>query len=130
MFLRHYLVFHAFFWLYVLGCMPATTPCKPLAGTWLNTDGFVFVFLPDSSALWLTQFGNQYDTVRLRYALDCNQTPLALNLSGFQTGPHQGKTLYGILEWTSDSTFRFRYELETRPTVFDNEQTMKFVFTK
>lgn len=109
-------------------CRPAgNTPCRAPEGAWINPDGFQFVFLPENNMLWLTQFGTQYDTVHLRYTLDCGTAPAGLDLSNFDAGPHRGKTLYGIMEWTSDSSFRFRYEQDARPAVFDSDQTMRFV---
>lgn len=115
------------FFVFFLACVGGEqTSCKAPEGIWNNPDGFNFVFLPENELLWLTQFGTQYDTVRLRYRLDCTTMPVGVDLSDFDTGPYRGKTLYGIMEWTSDTSFRMRYEGDARPTVFDSEQTLRF----
>lgn len=104
--------------------------CRELTGHWTNHEGQDLVFAPDGSALWLTKFGSQYDTVRMRFQFDCTARPATLDLSDFRNGPHSGKMLFGIFDWSSDSSFRFRYEVSTRPEdrppAFDVEQTQKF----
>lgn len=104
--------------------------CSPLSGRWSSREGQDFVFQPDGKALWLTRFGSGFDTVTLRYRLDCHHDPTAIDLSDFKNGPHVGRTLYGILEWNSDSSFRLNYEVGTaddvRPKAFDPEQTITF----
>lgn len=111
-------------------CCNTTTPCHELTGQWSNREGQFFLFQPNGKALWLIKFGSQFDTFPVEYRYDCGQQPLTLDLTGFQSGPLTGKTLYGILEWTSDSSFRFDAEPgatpEVRPATFNTEQTMKF----
>lgn len=111
-------------------CCNTKPACGELAGQWTNREGQVFLFQPNGRAFWLIKFGSQFDTFPIEYRYDCGQQPLALDLAGFQSGPLTGKTLYGIVEWTSDSSFRFDAEPgtlpEVRPTKFDNEQTMRF----
>ena len=107
--------------------------CKELLGRWTTREGQDFIFKSGGKALWLFQFGSSFDTAFLDYRLDCSKKPAALDLSNFKSGPHLGKTLFAIIEWTSDSTFRLRYEVgstpEVRPEGFDNEQSMKFFKT-
>lgn len=104
--------------------------CHELSGRWTTQEGHEFVFLQDGKALWLTRFGSQFDTVPFKYRLDCRPEPATINLTDFDNGPYSGKTLLGILEWTSDTSFRLRYESGTaedlRPKEFDNDATMKF----
>lgn len=111
-------------------CCNTQQPCPELAGRWANREGQVFMFQPNGSAQWLVKFGSQYDTFPMEYRYDCGKKPAELDLTGFQSGPLTGKTLYGILEWTSDSSFRFDAEPgaspELRPATFNIEQTMKF----
>ena len=106
------------------------TPCRELSGRWSNREGQSFYFEPDGKALWLVRFGSQVDTFVMEYRYDCKKQPVQLDLSGFQTGPLSGKTLYGILEWNSDSSFRFDAEAgigpESRPLTFETDQTQKF----
>jgi len=107
-----------------------TPPCYDLAGRWTNREGQVFLFQPEGKALWLIKFGSKFDTFPIQYAYDCKQRPAALDLSGFQNGPLMGKTLFGILEWTSDTSFRFDGEPgtspEVRPQTFNVEQTQRY----
>lgn len=102
--------------------------CHELAGRWTTQEGQEMIF-QDGKAMWLTRFGSQYDTVLFEYYLDCNPEPATVDLTRFYTGPFSGKTLYGILEWTSDTSFRIRYEpgmsVEVRPETFD-EETVRF----
>lgn len=108
--------------------------CRDLNGRWSTREGQDIIFDPSGEALWLTSFGSRFDTVRLRYQLDCKRAPATLDLSDFQQGPHKGKTLYGILEWQSDTSFRLRYEPglqpEVRPKAFDPEQTVNYFRVK
>ena len=104
--------------------------CHELYGRWTTNEGQEFVFQKDGKALWLTRFGSQFDTVLFSYYLNCKAEPATFDLLHFQTGPYVGKTLFGILEWTSDTSFRLQYEPGTdewaRPKEFDNEGAMKF----
>jgi hypothetical protein len=119
----------AVFCLIVFGHCTPETVCGPLEGVWSERDGQSFVFLNDGTALWLTRFGSQADTLRFRYRLDCKQKPAVLDFTDFEDGPHSGKMLLGIVEWLSDSSFRMRYEQgiqsEARPKDFDDEQTLR-----
>lgn len=112
----------------VFGC--SDPPCPELSGRWTNREGQSFYFKPDGKALWLVRFGSQIDTFTSDYRYDCKTKPAELDFSGFQSGPLSGKTLFGILEWNSDSSFRFDSEAGTdaqiRPTAFETDQTQKF----
>lgn len=109
-------------------------PSCQISGRWTNREGQDFVFEPDGHALWLLKFGSSYDSFRCNYRLNCATDPAALDLNGFSSGPHTGKTLYGIVEWSSDSSFRLRYAMgsgpEDRPAAFDNEQTQQYFLGK
>jgi hypothetical protein len=111
-------------------CCTSKPDCYELPGRWTNREGQVLVFQPDGKAMWLIQFGSQFDTFRVQYRYDCKQNPAALDLSGFESGPLSGKTLYGIVEWASDSAFRFDAEAgaspEVRPKSFNVEQTERY----
>ncbi len=105
--------------------------CPPLSGTWSDREGQDLVFKEGGKAFWLTHFGSMSDTIALEYALDCSTNPVTLDLMQFSGGPHSGKILFGIVEWLSDSSFRFRYEAglqsDTRPKTFDDQQTIRFL---
>ena len=112
-------------------CVRCTEPpCRELNGQWTNREGQSFYFQENGKALWLIRFGSQVDTFPMEYRYDCKKQPAELDLSGFQTGPLSGKTLFGILEWNTDSSFRFDAEAgnrpEIRPQTFETDQTQKF----
>lgn len=113
----------------MFGC-GGDSSCPDLSGRWTNREGQSFFFKPDGKALWLVRFGSQVDTFSMEYRYDCKKQPAQLDLTGFQTGPLSGKSLFGILEWNSDSSFRFDSETgtspEVRPTAFETDQTQKY----
>jgi hypothetical protein len=106
--------------------------CRDLSGHWTTQEGQDLVFLPEGKALWLTRFGSRYDTTQLQYRLNCSAE--VIDLHDFCSGPHASSTLYGILEWSSDTSFRLRYEPgsqdDVRPATFDHEQSIQFVRVK
>ncbi|MCS7037135.1 MAG: hypothetical protein RMJ33_12885 [Saprospiraceae bacterium] len=112
----------------LLSC--GSTPCLSLEGTWEAEEGHLWAIRPDGQMLWITRFGSQFDTVRLTYHYDCSRTPAAIDLLDFDGGPWQGKTLYGILEPTSDTSFRFcaaaGADASVRPEYFDQTETVRF----
>ncbi len=107
-----------------------TGSCRNLNGRWSTREGQSILFQKNQKALWLTRFGSQVDTVPMKFRYDCKKEPVELDLSQFQTGPLVGKTLFGILEWNSDTSFRFNAEAGTdpaiRPKTFESDQTLKF----
>lgn len=111
-------------------CCTAKPDCFDLSGRWTNREGQVLEFQPGGKALWLIQFGSKFDTFPIQYRYDCDQKPVTLDFSGFKAGPLTGKTLFGILEWAGDSTFRFDAEPgaspEVRPKIFNVEQTERY----
>lgn len=108
--------------------------CRDLSGHWATQEGQDLIFLPEGKALWLTRFGSRYDTNRFEYRMHCSTSLVSIDLHTFRSGPHSGTTLFGILEWSSDTSFRLRYEPGTqsdvRPTAIDNEQAIQFVRVK
>ncbi len=106
------------------------SPCLPLEGTWEAEEGHLWAVRPNGHMLWITRFGSQLDTVHLTYRYDCSLTPATLDLLDFDGGPWRGKTLYGILERTSDTSFRFcaaaGTDASARPEYFDQTETVRF----
>ena len=106
------------------------SPCRQITGTWSDRDGHNFVFQSNGKALWLNKFGQLIDTVTCVFVLNCQAKPATLDFKDFDNGPFVGKTMYGILEWSGDSLFRYCYGLGTspdyRPKQFDPALTMKF----
>lgn len=104
--------------------------CRDISGAWSNREGRELVFQNNGSVLWLTSFGQLIDTVKCVFVLNCQAKPATLDFSDFNGGPFQGKYLFGIIEWSADSLFRFCYEIGEeqgcRPQKFDPEQTIKY----
>lgn len=104
--------------------------CRELTGRWTNREGQVFAFEPEGKALWLIKFGSQFDSFPINYRYDCTHKTVTLDLMNFQKGPLAGKTLFGIIEWNSDSVFRFDAEPGTsedaRPATFNAEQAQRY----
>ncbi|MCB9344484.1 MAG: hypothetical protein H6576_12350 [Lewinellaceae bacterium] len=107
-----------------------TNTCGDIAGKWSTREGTELVFKEDGTVLWLTRFGRLIDTVSGVFKLNCETKPATLDMSGFNAGPYMGKHLFGIIEWSADSLFRFCYEIgkeaDCRPTSFETDQTVKF----
>lgn len=115
----------------ILSSCQGAPRCQEIAGSWSNREGYGLVFKNGNKALWLNKFGQLVDTVACVFVLNCKTTPATLDFSGFNGGPFQGKTLFGIIEWSADSLFRYCYEVgvqpDVRPKQFDQAQTMKFL---
>lgn len=107
-----------------------TDSCLGIEGVWTDGEGQELVFMPSDSALWLTRFGSHVDTIGFVYRMICQKRPVLIEWNQFAGGPYSGKTLYGILEWLSDTSFRVRYEPglyeQVRPVEFDDAHTMRF----
>ena len=110
------------------GC--GDSSCREIGGRWSTREGQTIDFRKNGKALWFTRFGSQVDTVGMKYRYDCQKQYTELDLYGFQSGPLTGKTLFGILEWNSDTSFRYNAEAGTdpavRPQTFESDQTLKF----
>ncbi len=104
--------------------------CHDLAGNWTNREGQTLVFQSGDKALWLLKFGSQTDSFSITYRYDCTKSPAEIDFTGFQAGPLVGKSLFGILEWKNDTSFRVDFESGTsadvRPTDFNSEQAQTF----
>lgn len=106
-------------------------PCHAPEGQWVSEDGHILVFEASGSGLWIDRFGTQSDTVPFEFRLDCKEDTPAFDLINFSSGPYRGKSLYGILDWQSDTAFRLRAEAGDHPSVrpadFDDETTERFI---
>lgn len=104
--------------------------CRELSGRWTNREGQILSFQPDGKALWLVKFGSQFDSFPIQYRYDCKPATATLDLLDFKSGPLAGKTLFGIIEWSNDSVFRFESEpgsaSEARPKAFNPEHSERF----
>jgi hypothetical protein len=117
-------------WLWIplltLAACGADTTCRPPVGHWTDREGRDLVFESAGQALWLTRFGSQTDTQHCQFEFDCQQSPPQLDLKNFTSGPFAGKTLFGIVEWSHDSAFRWQYDYDARPHTFEADAEMQF----
>ena len=85
-----------------------------LVGEWTGTDTdgqtMQFVFQADGTGKWVVDAPGLVDTVTLRYTLNRDTVPHHLDLSRFDHGPLAGATLYGILAFDGDDSFRLDLE--------------------
>jgi hypothetical protein len=110
--------------LLLASCAHTVPAPAPLVGTWVatsaNAAGSSFEFRSDGSATWrLSQ------PFEIRYRLNSQTAPTHLDLSGFQTGPLEGRTLYCLVELAHDN-LRMDCEPTAHPTSFDPDQTQVF----
>jgi hypothetical protein len=121
-------------WLAGLAACKNEAGCRDLAGAWTDREGQELVFLESGQVLWLTPFGSQTDTLTADYRLDCRKDPVTIDFLNFRGGPYANNVLYGIIEWTGDSSIRLLYEPgsdeRVRPEAFDGEQPLQFVRSK
>lgn len=101
---------------------------KNLIGAWDNKNGQILVFNPGKQALWIFYSETKRDTFNITYRTDFFKEPKYLDLTDFKTGPLKGRTLYGIIEFEKDHSFRFDCEpsLKNRPMTFGSRQTQKY----
>lgn len=120
-------VFAAFF-LAFAACQLSPT-CHDVNGRWSNREGRTVIMEPNKEARWVIKFGSQSETFAVKYEYDCKATPATLDFHDFQWGPLRGRSLYGIIEWTSDSTFRYQSDPGTSPAARPKEFTNDLAIT-
>jgi len=102
-----------------------------MVGQWTGIDGsgseHLFEFRADSTVKWTVSAGGQlFSLLELRYKYDTTTAPATLNLEGFESGPLEGMTLFGIVEFISDKAMRLDAEAgdpadpSVRPTEFSD----------
>lgn len=101
---------------------------KTLVGAWDNHNGQILVFNPGNEALWIFYSETKRDTFNIRYRTDFLQDPVYLDLTDFKSGPLKGRTLYGIVAFEKDHSFRFDCEpaQKNRPMTFAGKQTQRY----
>ena len=105
-----------------------TSSNDKLLGSWDNKEGQILEFEKDSQAKWIFYTETTSDTFQINYNANFNTKPIQIDLTNFKAGPLKGKTLFGIIEFTNDSTMRFDCEplLADRPKDFNSEQTKTY----
>jgi hypothetical protein len=121
------------------GIFTACTATEPptLNDEWTGVDArgnrMTFVFAESGDALWIVEpAGLGIDTVALSYRADLSLTPVHIDLDGFDHGPLEGFTMYGILEFDGPDSFRLDLEpglpggdpAEFRPSEFTYETVL------
>ncbi len=106
---------------------PVPAPAPRLLGTWDGDDRSTFVFREGGEALWILPISTPPDTFAIRYRYDATASPAHLDISGFQSGPLAGRTLYCIVEPSGEGAFRMDCEPGTvesaRPAALNPAQT-------
>ncbi len=99
-----------------------------LLGSWDNKNGQIIEFKSGSKALWIFYDETASDTFEIDYKFNHSTVPNQLDLTNFKVGPLTGKTLYGIIEFQGNDTFRFDCEPSSinRPQTFDSKQTQTY----
>ena len=83
---------------------------NPIRGNWTAEDAdgrrHTLSFQNRGRALWAIEGQGVNESFEVRYVFDDESEPNRLDLTGFNRGQLQGKTLYCILEWPSAAAFR------------------------
>ncbi len=83
---------------------------EELFGSWSGEDAdgkrHTLSFRERGRAMWVLEGDGETQSYEIRYALDDKVTPHRLDLTGFESGALEDKTLYCILEFESASAFR------------------------
>jgi hypothetical protein len=116
---------------------PAARAQQPsILGGWSGVDGRgvkqTLEFREDGKATWRLEMPQGGMSLDIRYAYDAASSPKRLDLFGFESGPLAGRTLYGIVEFTTEGALRFDCEPggpgdgdKVRPAAF-TEQTVTY----
>jgi hypothetical protein len=114
--------------LVAFGMLSCERPGDELPGRWDDRKGQIFEFNADGTALWIFYDDVGSDTFIISYSTDFTTDAKQLDLTGFKTGPLTGRTLYGIIEFRDNSSFRVDFEPSpsARPEKFDPEQTKTY----
>lgn len=97
-------------------------------GQWDNKKGQLLSLHPDGSAWWIFYSDTKRDSFAVRYVTDFTKKPYHFDLTDFKKGPLMGKTLFGIVEFTDENSFKFDCEpvKENRPKDFSSSQTQTY----
>lgn len=83
---------------------------NPIRGNWTAEDAdgrrHTLSFQQRGRALWAIEGQGVDENFEIRYVFDDASDPNTLDLTGFDRGQLQAKTLYCILEWPSAAAFR------------------------
>ena len=90
--------------------LAACGEANPILGNWTAEDAdgrrHTLSFQKRGRALWAIEGQGVNEDFEIRYVFDDESEPNTLDLTGFDRGQLQGKTLYCILEWPSAAAFR------------------------
>lgn len=103
-----------------------------LLGRWVGdgprSEGSTFEFRGDGTATWWLPAGE----FELEYRADYGDTPIALDIRGFEEGPLAGRVLQCIVRFEGDTRLWVDCEPgepgsdEDRPASFDSEETWTY----
>jgi hypothetical protein len=84
-----------------------------IVGEWSNVHPQggpnTFTFREDGTATWAFE-AEMVGTMELTYTIDYDVTPHHIEITGFESGPLAGVTMYGIIEFDEDVAFRVDFE--------------------
>ncbi|HVF61432.1 MAG TPA: hypothetical protein VNJ70_16610 [Thermoanaerobaculia bacterium] len=90
--------------------LAACGEANPILGNWTAEDAdgrrHTLSFQKRGRALWAIEGQGVDENFEIRYIFDDESELNTLDLTGFDRGQLQGKTLYCILEWPSAAAFR------------------------
>ena len=90
--------------------LAACGDANPILGNWTAEDAdgrrHTFSFQKRGRALWAIEGEGVNENFEIRYVFDDESEPNKVDLTGFDRGQLQGKTLYCILEWQGADAFR------------------------
>jgi len=134
--MKYSIFFSMIFVLAACTSKPVNEEAVELTGSWASkNDAVTYVFQDESNALWLIRRPDgSVDTLTGKYRFLADSLPMQLDFYDFETGMLNGKDVYGIVEFTSDTTFRFSNELagspeealKRRPKTFSEFQSATF----
>lgn len=96
-----------------------------IAAVYLEPSRFI---LSSAAALFLSSCAPSWNLgqpFEIQYQINDPSMPTRLDLSGFQTGPLKGRTLYCLIDLSND-TLRMDCEPTAHPASFNPEQTQVF----
>lgn len=112
----------------IFGLLSCKSPNKILLGSWDNKNGQILEFKENGEAFWIFYTESEKGTFAINYKFDPLALPKQLDLTDFKIGPLKGKTLYGIIEFQNENSFRFDCEpsASNRPETFSPTQTQTY----
>ncbi|MDQ3110931.1 MAG: hypothetical protein M3R17_13645 [Bacteroidota bacterium] len=108
------------------GLTACNKPQEKLIGRWDDKNGLILEFKKGNKAQGIFYTKTSRDTFEMNYKADLSITPHQLDLTDIKSGPLEGKTLYGIMEFNGATTLSFDCAPSSRPTTFSPKETVTY----